>query len=468
MDRMRNCTLGQQAFESRVGFRPDTFKAKLGIGIEEMTRFIRAENLEQKWTFNIIKTKEPVKYADLMSAMNLKKGPKSPIQGRAYYELPPNDLLDHLSVILESELESKEAKDAKEKPKTTGPSSGPLTAMILDPTTVIIANLDVMEEFLTANCQFEQRSRVRGGAGGDAPPGGDPNVVPPPIAGGDGGRPGGGERGGNPDGGGGQRGPEFTDRATYLTIEPALKAMLDRLESGEEPIIASMAQRLQANAKILERLRDTTGFKQLEVRGMNVLGVALHNLQVDRFKGQVIVDWFREADARTLEEELKKVLDAVAQAMGLYLGGIRISVEGGTGGGGGPGFGGPGGGPGGGGPVAGGRPGQVGPRGDQPPPGEDPGVGNPQDPNNQNPGSGPRSTIGLTRQGRLLLFNIDLSLTERAYDKIYALSEGVVIRMKGMVDMSDGQPRWHELVKAANALPKDGIVPRATLAATMR
>ena len=43
MDRLRSCTLGQQAFESPIGFRPETFKQGFGIGVEEMPRFIRAK-----------------------------------------------------------------------------------------------------------------------------------------------------------------------------------------------------------------------------------------------------------------------------------------------------------------------------------------------------------------------------------------------------------------------------------------
>jgi len=59
-------------------------------------------------------------------------------------------------------------------------------------------------------------------------------------------------------------------------------------------------------------------------------------------------------------------------------------------------------------------------------------------------------------------FNIDLALTEKAYDKVYAISEGAVIRMKGMVDMAHSYPRWFELASAAKSLPKDGVLQQAT------
>src|SRR5262245_17786195 len=226
MDRMRNCTIGQQAFESRIGFPPTLFKSKLGIGIEEMARYIRAENLEQKWAFNVIRTKANVNVGELHSAMNLKKGPKSPIRGREYYEVAPNDLLDNLSTILQSELESKEAKAPPKNPKL---ATGPLTMVLLDKRTVIFANMDVVEEFLTANGQFELKTRMASDAGGDAgaPPAGDAGPAGPAGRAGGGG-PGRGDRGeGGPMNPGG--GPQFTSRPTWLTIEPSLKSMMERL-----------------------------------------------------------------------------------------------------------------------------------------------------------------------------------------------------------------------------------------------
>src|SRR5439155_11714499 len=109
--------------------------------------------------------------------------------------------------------------------------------------------------------------------------------------------------------------------------------------------------------------------------------------------------------------------------------------------------------------------GGVGPPGGGGPSGDDPrGGGNPNDPNNPMGTGGTRSSMGISRRGRAVHFNIELALTEKAYDKIYAISEGAVVRMKGMVDMADTHPRWHELAAAAKALPQDGIVPRATFA----
>jgi hypothetical protein len=52
---------------------------------------------------------------------------------------------------------------------------------------------------------------------------------------------------------------------------------------------------------------------------------------------------------------------------------------------------------------------------------------------------------------------VDLNLNERAYDRIYALSEGVVMRMKGLVDMASGEPRFYELADAAKKYVKEAV-----------
>jgi hypothetical protein len=486
-DRLRSSTLGQQAFESRFGFKPDTFRLKFGLGIEEMTRLVRAENLDQAWTFNVLRTNRPVTLRDFQEPLGLQKGRQSPIQGREYFTMAPNDLLDNLSAILQSELESKESKDP---PKAVKASTMPLAFMLLDPTTVIVAGQDALEEFLRNGAKFTQQSQVTPSSGGGEPPaggggedrGGAPGGEPiGPIgrggaAGGAGGAPGAdpggqdtgrGRRGGRGQGGRGQGGggTQFTSRGTYLTVEPNLKAMLDHLEGTGGQVILTMAQRLQSNAKIVERVRETTGFKQLEVAGMEVLGVAMHQLDSEKVKGEIGVQFFREATARGFEEELRKVLPLMANAIGLYLGGLHIQTTApgtpgdGSGLPGQPGFGGPPGSD----SFSPGVPGRgsAGPGGDAPPPGGQ-GFGQPGEGQPGQNQQGPRSSMTLNRQGRSIYFDFDLTMTERAYDQVYVLTESAVVRMKGMVDMADGQPRWHELAGTSTVLRKDGSYPRGT------
>ena len=116
IDKLKFSTLGEQLFESKIGFRPGAFKEKMGIGIDEMVKYVRGENPEQKWSFNVIRTSKPVSIKELEKVLNFKKGSKSPIKGRAYYEIPQNDLLDNLGTALNSDLELRQAKEKKDDP----------------------------------------------------------------------------------------------------------------------------------------------------------------------------------------------------------------------------------------------------------------------------------------------------------------------------------------------------------------
>jgi hypothetical protein len=427
VDRLRNSTLGQQAFETPFGFRPDTFKNGFGLGIEEIAWLLRGENFGQNWSFNVIKTHRDVTLADFVGPLGLKKAAKSPVQGRNYFVIAPNPLVDHLSTILQSEIESREMRTGGRKKE----SSGPLTLALLDSKTVVVAQEDAMQEFLQASAQPRKQSRMAGDSA-SAGPDGSAGGLPSP-----------GERGGRGVAAAGD-GPQFTDRNTYLTIEPALKTMLDRIETDKDNLVLSMAQRLQSDPAIVNRVREATGFRQLEVNGMNVLGVALLQLNNEKCKGEVAVDFFREQTAKDLEEALKGALPGAAQVLGLFLGGLKIDVDGAGGGGGsesvadnGP----PAGGPGrkGGAVGASGNPSRAGSTGG----------GNAGD---------PKSSMKLERKGRTLVLNVDLSLNEKAYDRVYALSQGFVMRARGMVDMAGGQPRWYELAAAATKYRTDAVV----------
>jgi hypothetical protein len=442
MDRFRACTIGQQAFESRVGFRPETFKQKLGIGVEEISRFIRAENLEGNWSFNVFQTIRPVTLEELKAALGLQRGDKSPIQGREYYRIAPNDLLDNLSTILHSELEIRTARNPNDPElKVKPPKHSPLTILQIDPTTFAIATQEMMEEFLQAGAKWELKSRPAPGAG-DPDAGGSP----PAVAG--------LARGGSAVGGGSSA--QFTSKPTWLSVEPSLKSMMDRIEGDGRNVIATLAQRLQSNPKIVDRIREATGLQGLQVRGMNVLGVVLHEFDASRFRGRIEVEMFREADAKALQDQVGAALNAAGTFLGIYLGGLRIDVEGassGSGGGAGAGPGAPSAGA-----TGGGRPGgdTGSSEGAPPSPGATPGAGG-------GSGTGPRNTLSLARNDRVVSLATELNLTIRAYDKAYELAERVVIRMKGMVDMADTTPDWTELANAAVAARgKDGIVPKGT------
>jgi hypothetical protein len=426
MDRLRTSTLGQQAFESPIGFRPDTFKAGFGMGVEEIAWFIHAESFDQHWTFNVLKAHQPVSLAQFQKPLGLKKGPKSPIRDRNYFVIAPNPLLDHLSTILQSELESREARAPGRKKDV----AEPLTLALLDETTVVVAQQDAMEEFLQGNAQPPKKAQVIGAAGGEPAPAGD--------------APGGGRqprRGsigppGAPSADGGSGGPQFADRNTYLTIDPRLKAMLDRLEQDRDNVVLSIAQQIQSNPPILNLVRGATGF-----RAMNTFGVGLHHLNREFCKGQAGLEFGSEQDSKDSEDGLKKIVARFGPILGLYLGNLKIEVDGASADPGGPGM----------------RPGGGG--SDDIPGRAATGPGGGANPGGANPGGGdgPKSSIKVERKGRTLLLNVDLNLNEPAYDRIYALAQGTVMRMKGMVDMADGMPRFYELAAAGTKYRTEAV-----------
>jgi hypothetical protein len=448
IDRLaRNSTLGTQAFESRVGFKSETFKNRLGIGLEEMVRLVRGENLEQNWAFNVLRTTRPFKFEELKNPLGLTKGPKSPINGRDYYRTAPNEILDHLSSILQSELETKDLKEAQKAKKS---NLTPLALAFIDPTTLVFANEGVLEEFLKNDGKWELRTKLTpGGApAGDAPAG-------DPAPQGRRGREGAGGAGENPPPEGEGAGPQFTNRATYLTVDPVLKAEMDRFEGGDKKVILAIAVRPQSNEKILQRIRTATGLP-ITPGGMAGLGLVLNEFDNSRFAAQISADMFRENDAKAFEEAIKRVMPVAGRLLSLFLGGLKIDVEGGSGTD-------PDAGPGGGrgGPTGGGvgvRPG--GPEG--------PGGGF-EDPNAPGApgggGDGPKSKIALSRRNRAVSFDVDLNFNKEAYERVYNLTEGVIVRMKGLVDMAGGVPRWNELAAATRLqVDKDEkkLFPRGT------
>ena len=243
-----------------------------------------------------------------------------------------------------------------------------------------------------------------GPGAGDGPAEGDAAAsgTPPPAlqparpsAGGGGGAPTGGNDTASAGAAGG--GPQYTQRATWLCVEPSLKAMMDRLEGDGKSVIATLAVRLQSNPNIIARLRDATGLQTLQVNGMNVLGVALNEYDARKFKAQADLEMFRATDAKALEEQIGTVLNAAGTALGLYLGGLQIDVTGANAAGGGP--------AGGGGTVG---EGAVGPRG----PARPGGPGGPPSP--ARPSTGPGTSPGSDSSGGTGDERNTLSLTRRS------------------------------------------------------
>lgn len=441
-DKLRFCTLGEQLFESKIGFRHGLFKEKIGFGIEDIKRFVRAENTEQKWSFNVMEMMKPVTVKELESAMHFKKGANSPIKGREYYEIPANDVLDNLAAGVKTELEARGDRLTK-----AGDSGSMLGLALVDETTLVIATVDQLKHFLQADCKPRHQSKP-------AKPLNDQDIPGGGAGGGDGPKPRGGRSFSysfgagmmpDPQAPGDPNDPNLVELANYLTIDPPLKAMFDRLEPADpknRPIM-TVVMHMQADPKLRQRLVGWTGIPMFSNLPIKVFGLTLTKYELERFYGQIAAEFFNENDVKEIEAVLKKQLPLMAVAMGLYLGGIKIETEGADAvpqpaGGGGPG---------------GGRPGTGG-GGPPPQPGGLPGIPNIED--------GPTSKLKLARKSHYLIVTAELNLVQRAFDKIYEMTASTVSKMRGMVDMAAKEPQYQLLVNAAMRLKEGGTIPRAT------
>ena len=105
VDKFRFVTIGEQLMGGKSGFSETVMKDRVGIDLKDMLHFVRGENVEQRWSFNVLRTKVPVKMEDVEKTLHLEKGSKSPINGRAYWVIPPNAFLDNLAATLMSDAE---------------------------------------------------------------------------------------------------------------------------------------------------------------------------------------------------------------------------------------------------------------------------------------------------------------------------------------------------------------------------
>jgi flagellar basal body-associated protein FliL len=460
---------------SQSGFNPKEFSDKLGLPLEKMGHFVRAENLKSGWVFNVIQML-PNSYSITSDAMKSKlgahKGPKSPIKGHDYYLVASNEMLDGLSGINFASILNPRIMT----PKTTG---GQLAWHVYDSNTLIVGDVDQIEQFLQSDRQPKMLSKLTSeaasslgngsgaegnsgagragggssgtGAAGFSPPS-DPSALRP------GGRP-------APAGGDSNDDRLFTDKPTYLTINPELKRMLDKMEEAKGPVIFSCGgiDLESVNKQLTDSVRAAVKLPMaIPLPTIVAAGLGLHTLSEDRVSGVAALELRREDDARALDESLKKnFLALAASRLGSWMGttidtGIPDSTTS------------PQGQP----PVnnnpGAGRPGAPtiglpGGRGGSNP--GAPSIGNPGNPQGgggmgiggTNPPSSTESNAKSKMRaeflGKLIYITLDAEISQETNRRIYQEIEGQVVRMKGASEMIAMKfPRLHELASTANRL----------------
>src|SRR5262249_41894278 len=266
---------------------------------------------------------------ELKSKIGSRKGPHSPLKKHEYFLTSPNELLDTLANLDLGNQAGRKADAAGKRP-----ANRDLAWHLYDAQTLIVADVDVMEQFLQADRQQPTitKSTSTSGAGPNMPMmpqgGGSGPPVLTPAAGGSGPQPGPGGRGGSgPPGGGsgpppgmgpgmrpdggqgmpnmpGMPGGMFSEKKTYMTVREDLKAMLDRMEDSRQVIYSSASVDMEdMSASLINNLRSITGIGAIPaLPAITSAGAGLHTFSENRLTGVLAIELKREDDARKLAE----------------------------------------------------------------------------------------------------------------------------------------------------------------------
>jgi hypothetical protein len=301
LDQLQRTALGRTIFNMPGAFRNDALAKRLGIPIGDIELLVQAWNFTQNWTLTVIHTTRPVNQHALETALGLKKAPEQ-IENQEYYLLAANPWLDHLGRLAFATVLQME-------PAKVPARTGPLALRVFDDQTLVFADVAPMKQFLGVKGRFPAKAQPK-----PAPKEGDAS------AGGPGGAPAPGERGllggrkqgtmsiggeGNPStgSGSGEEQPPAGPSGSYLTINPDLKIMLDRVETKQT--VASLAFDAKA-AK--SRGVTPSGLKNLNldtlIQDAAIVGAALQMKDGSTFT--LACEYQSEEGARRHLRDLKK------------------------------------------------------------------------------------------------------------------------------------------------------------------
>jgi hypothetical protein len=257
--------LGKPAFETPGAFQKKMFEDNFGIPLDNLERILVAGNITQNWFFAVIKTSAPIPQETVQKTLGLKKAENPPL-GQDYFVMTSDWLAKELN-------RGSEFLEAKGKAGAAAAAARTVGVRFHSQQVLVLADMVPLKKFLadkSTPAQLykppqEKPAEADQAEGGPGPAGGGRGGPP---AGGGGGAAGGmmermqenmqamrsGQRGGGPRGGmggpmGGMQAGTSTSAApppasnSYLTINPQMKAMLDRVEA-KEPVIFSLAMDL--------------------------------------------------------------------------------------------------------------------------------------------------------------------------------------------------------------------------------
>jgi hypothetical protein len=509
--RMQDLTrtqLGHAVFETPGSFRTEALQKRLGLSVEDIQIIIQGWNFTKNWTFNIIHTTKAFSPDAVKTALRAKPATEK-IEEQDYFVLDANPWLAAVGKL-------SFATALMVAPARVPARTKPLAMRIYDDQTLIVADEDILKEFLKVKGAFPRSQSKPKVVKEDtkAAPKAPAQQFDPELRGGVRGPAGGARPNAQTPAGGAndeQPKPEETSSGTYLTIDQRLKDMLDRVDANQ-PVV-SLALDSQASGR--------AGLPPLGYKGPGAptilpsLATVIENAEIIgaavRFKVEgialALVGDMQTDDAASRREETiinqsgKDIASAFSTALGISVvfqvpgdtqqpagpgrgaapapqqgprGRIGRLAEGGDDGGGAP-----RGAPGGGDPGAMARAarnrGRGGPGGGIG--GLVPQLGVPQANQQQRqsqtqaaPSDKPVSNVEVTLRDSTSVF-LAVNLVDAAANaKLFndQISR-FILRQKGYLDMVGGEPRIHELAQAASAYVKanQGQFPRGTVARNM-
>jgi len=471
MPDLLSSALGRTIFNTPGAFHPQSLQKKLGFSPEDVDLVLQAWNFTNNWSFNVIHLTKAVVPSDLKAAFHLALAPKK-IGDQEYFLLDANPWLDELG-------RQAFVRAVQVNPTEIPPATRPLALRVLDPKTLVVANVNQLEEFLkvkgqyprkslgqpapaaspikpetdtTANALNPKRRMFNGGQGQGAPA--ETNAPPAVVA--------------------------ALPSAQYLTVSASLKKMMDRVDA-KQPTFSMAIDTQAAEAGHVPPLGlNTLDLRQNLVKDGNILGISL-NIK-DRLSVLVASEYPEEEIANQRAEAFRKeVGSTLATRLGEEFK-VKVVVpnselktttpdQ--------PGNAPPGQGPAGGAPVPTRRGGlSLGGRvvDEGAPSGAAPGGGTPFRPGMlgnlpvPNKEETSNSSVRATVQDKtVVVLQVDLIDHKANYNWMMARLRQLVLQHKGSLDMAGGKPRVFELARALRAYLDShaGQFPRGTQERTL-
>jgi hypothetical protein len=321
---------GRAMFESPGSFRSDSLRKRLGLDVNDLEVLIQAWNFSKNWTYTILHTSKPIRTDLLATALHAKKvADKDRIEDQDYYVLDPNawrDLVGRMATALLLQT----------APDKIPARSGPLALRVFDDQTLVFAEVKALQDFLRVKGRFQARApepkadegdaangpatqggRGRLGGGGKQPP----SMPMPSAGGGGGGMQFGGQGqpprlpGANPAAPGAEEPGEGTPSGNYLTVQPDLKRMLDRLER-KHPVLA-LALDMREGAKKVDPLSLRTLTLEAFTNNVGFLGASLNLRNGIIFN--LVANYIREDEAVRHQEALKTATKDIVAELSKHL-----------------------------------------------------------------------------------------------------------------------------------------------------